>query len=352
MWARYWTGLYCPQISFESNSGVNMKNIVVCGLGNIGQVHVSNLRSLRGCQVKGVFDTWQPVLEQVSGEFSVRPYHSWTSLIEDSEVDAVVIATPAVSHRELCCTALAAGKHVFVEKPLANTLEDSIAIAEAEAKSPRLVVQVGFCERFNVGYLEAKRAIEQGSLGTIRAIQSSRLAPYEYSDPTWELGVYDTAAHNIDLILWMKGKYPRSVLARGCRVYEDSDLQHFCTTVLTFEDGSLAVDSIGWVRKEQHPLAECAESQMFIQGSLGSFRVDHTSRPAWFMDNQLFKAVDTVILGGPEYYGCLKLQLDHFLGAISGEVPPAATAREALEAERVVLAAVESLRTGQEVTLS
>jgi predicted dehydrogenase len=90
---------------------------------------------------------------------------------------------------------------------------------------------------------------------------------------------------------------------------------------------------------------------MFIQGSLGSFRVDHSARPASFLNDQRFRALDTVILGGPEYYGCLKLQLDHFLGAIGGELLPRATAREAFEAEKVVLAAVESLQKGQEVEL-
>jgi predicted dehydrogenase len=223
-------------------------------------------------------------------------------------------------------------------------LEDSIAILEAEAKVKEQVLQIGFCERFNVAYLEAKRAVQQERLGAIRAIQTSRVAPYQYSDPTWELGVYDTATHNIDLILWMKGNSARSVLARGTRVYEDTDMQHFCTTVITFDDGSIAVDTVAWVRKERHPLSECAESAMFIQGSLGSFRVDHSSRPASFLNDQGFRALDTVILGGPEYYGSLKLQLDHFVGTIGGELPPSPTAREAFEAEKVVLAAVESLK--------
>jgi len=330
---------------------MDMKHIAVVGVGNIGRVHVGNLLSLRGCRVAGIFDTHHGRLEQVSRELSVRPYSSWQNLLEDPRLDAVVIATPAASHRELCSSALAAGKHVFLEKPLANTLEDSIAIVEAQDNAQKQVLQIGFCERFNVAYLEAKRAVEQGKLGAIRVIQTSRAAPYQYSDPSWELGVYDTAAHNIDLILWMKGNSPRSVLARGTRVYEDTDMRHFCTTVIAFDDGAIAVDTIAWVRKERHPLSECSESAMFIQGSLGSFRVDHSSRPASFLNDQRFRALDTVILGGPEYYGCLKLQLDHFLGAIGGELPLMATAREALEAEQVVLAAVESLKKGQEVEL-
>ncbi|MEW5979498.1 MAG: Gfo/Idh/MocA family oxidoreductase [Acidobacteriota bacterium] len=326
-----------------------MKNLAVCGVGNIGKVHVRNLLSLRGCRIAGVFDTQAATLNQVASEYGLPIYPSWRALLEDPTLDGVVIATPAASHRELCCQALAAGKHVFLEKPLASSLTDSLAIVEAAAKAGDRVVQVGFCERFSPAYLEAKSAVEQGRLGALRVVQTSRIAPFHMSDPSWELGVYDTAAHNLDLILWLKGAVPRSVLARGTGVYGSGP--HFCSTWLSFADGSLAVDTIAWLRLEGHPLSECAQAEMLLQGTKGSFRVDHTARPAWCLDDQRFRAVDTVILGGEGYYSCLKLQFDYFLSAISGEVAPKVTAAEALASERVVLAAVESVKTGREVGL-
>jgi predicted dehydrogenase len=327
-----------------------MTNIALCGVGNIGKVHLQNLLSLRGCRVAGIFDRNLIELERLAREFSVHTYGSWEEILQDSTLHAVVIATPASSHRELSCSALAAGKHVFVEKPLAGTLEDAKAIVEAEDRSGR-VVQVGLCERFNVAYLEAKRAVSEGRLGQVRAIQTSRLAPYHLSDPTWELGVLDTATHNFDLILWLMEKSPCTVLARGANVYEDTRIPHVCTTVLSFDGGAMAVDTMAWVREEHHPLSQCAKSTMFIQGNRGSFRVDHSGRPAWVMDEKGFRGIDTVIIGGPEYYGCLKLQFDHFLAAVSGEVAPAVSAKEALRSEVVALAALESLRTGQEVSV-
>jgi len=325
-----------------------MTNIAICGLGNIGRVHLRNLLSVRGCRVTGLFDLNKSNLARAAQESLVQVFQSWEALLESPAVDAVVIATPSSSHRELCCSALSAGKHVFVEKPLAGTLEDSDAIVKAEAAANR-IVQVGLCERFNVAYIEAKRAVRERRLGAIRAIQSSRVAPYAMSDPGWELGVLDTATHNFDLIFWLMEKSPVRVLARGANVYEDDKIHHVCATVLSFEDGAVAFDTITWLREERHPLSYCAQSRMLIQGSTGSFQVDHSGRPAWIMDDQQFRSVDTVILGGPEYYGCLKLQFDHFLGAIAGEVAPAVTARDSLPAERITLAAFESLRTGQEV---
>ena len=81
-------------------------------------------------------------------------------------------------------------------------------------------------------------------MGEVRAIQSSRLAPYEMSDPTWGLGVLDTATHNFDLIVWFMGKSPGAVLARGANVYDDAKIHHVCTTLLSFEKGAMAVDTI------------------------------------------------------------------------------------------------------------
>jgi len=190
----------------------------------------------------------------------------------------------------------------------------------------------------------------EGRLGELRAIQSSRFAPYHLSDPTWELGILDTAAHNLDLILWLTGKFPTKVLARGSNVYDNEATPHACVTLLSFEDGMMAVDYLAWVNEKAHPLSQCARSEMFIQGRLGAFRVDHSWRPSWIMDAKEFRFVDCVVLGGPEYYGCLKRQFDHFLRAIAGEVAPAVTAKEALRAERVVLAAQLSLKTGQEIS--
>lgn len=328
-----------------------MKTIGLIGVGNIGQIHLANLLSLRGCRVAGVCDMDRELLTKVAQQFSVKPYSNVNQLLQESDLDAVLIATPSSTHKQLACDALAAGKHVFIEKPLAETLEDSRAILAATAAS-ELIVQVGFCERFNVAYIEAKRNVVQGRLGSIRSLHTSRVAPLHLGSADWNLGVLDTAVHNFDLILWLTEKSPQSVLAKAVNVYPDQSLNHSCTTLITFEDGSLAADTIAWVREDAHPLAQCAQSQMFIQGDRGALRVDHTSRPAWVMDEDKFCGIDTIILGGLEYYGCLKLQLDHFLAAIDNhQVAPAATVEEALQVEVVALAALESLRTGREISL-
>ncbi|MGH9663486.1 MAG: Gfo/Idh/MocA family protein, partial [Bryobacteraceae bacterium] len=281
----------------------------------------------------------------------IRGYPSYEDLLEDPETAAVVVATPSSSHRTLVIAALEAGKHVFVEKPLAGTLEDAAAIVAAAARAGR-VAQAGFCERFNVNYLEAKRAVSSGALGRIRSIQTSRVAPFSFSDPAWDLGVLDTAVHNFDLTLWLTGKAPVSVLARGVQVYGENRIPHAVTTLLSFADGALATDHIAWLKDDAHPLHQCARSRMMLQGEAGSFSIDLTDRPSALLTAGGYRKLDTIIVGRPDYYGCLKLQFEAFLRSIEDGAKVLAPLEDALLTERVALAARDSLASGKEVRLS
>ena len=318
-----------------------MTGIAIVGLGNIGEVHLRNLASLRGCRVTGY---WDP---QPRSHAGVRAYPSLDELLGDPEVNAVVVATPSSSHATIAMQALEAGKHVFVEKPLASSMADARQLAAAAARHQGRVVQVGFCERFNAQYLEAKRAVTQGLLGDLRVIRTSRVAPLRYCDPSWDLGVLDTAVHNLDLILWLKQTMPIRVLARGA-----STADYFATTILSFEDGSLAVDQITWLRDDHFPLNQCARSSMFLQGSNGYFEVDLTDRPSAIHTSEGYRKIDSVILGAAEYPGCLKLQFEYFLRAIEEGGPVLAPVEDALRTERVAIAALESLRTGREIAIA
>ena len=325
-----------------------MIHIAIAGLGNIGRVHAANLATMRGCRVAGVFDT-NP-LALALGPASARRYEDASEMIADATIDAIVIATPADSHRALAEAALQAGKHVFVEKPLATTLEDAAAIVAA-ARGTTRVAQAGFCERFNPQYMEAKRAVQAGALGRLRSIQTSRVAPFSLGNAGWKLGVLDTAVHNLDLILWLKGSLPARVKSYGTQVYPESDLLHSITTVLEFGDGAIASDHIAWIRDDRHPLHACARSKMMAIGEKGVFEVDLGVRPSSLLTEAAYTQLDTVILGHPDYYSCLRLQLESFLRCIEDGAPVLAPLSDAMAVERVVLAAQQSLETGREVAL-
>jgi predicted dehydrogenase len=323
--------------------------VAVCGVGNIGSMHIESLRSLRGCHVSGVFDIDPGRVAEVAGTNGFRACATFDELLADPDTQAVVLATPAEFHRTGVTAALAAGKHVFVEKPVATTMADARAIAAAARRSP-LVVQVGFCERFNPQYIEARRLVPR--LGRIQAVQSSRMAPLEFSDPSWELGALDTAVHNFDLILWLTGARPLSVTAFGARLYPDLSIPTAITTVIQFEGGMVATDHISWVSLDAHPLRKNARSRMTLFGEQGIFEVDLFSRPSSLLTLNDLSQPDTVILGGPEYYGSLKLQLEAFLRAIETNGPSPVPVEDAVRVEAIALAANESLHTRKTVLIT
>jgi predicted dehydrogenase len=90
---------------------------------------------------------------------------------------------------------------------------------------------------------------------------------------------------------------------------------------------------------------------MVVQGDGGVFEIDLSNRPSSLLSPQGFRAMDTVILGHPEYYGCLKLEFEFFLNSIESGAPVLAPVEDAFEVERVALAALDSLRSGREVKL-
>src|SRR5262249_28041200 len=158
-------------------------------------------------------------------------------------------------------------------------------------------------------------------LGRIQAVHSSRIAPLEFSDPSWELGALDTAVHNFDLILWLTGARPLSVTAFGAHLYPGLSIPTSITTVIQFEGGMIATDLISWVSLDAHPLRKNARSRMTLLGDQGIFEVDLSSRPSTLLTMNDVSQPDTVILGGPEYFGSLKLQLEAFLLAIETAGP-------------------------------
>jgi predicted dehydrogenase len=329
-----------------------MARIAICGVGNIGKVHLGNLRSMRGCEIAGLYDRQGAPLRELAASCGVHAYASADEIFSDDSVDAVVIATPSESHRELTERALGARKHVFVEKPLAGTLEDARAIVEATAKHPHQVVQAGFCERFNPQFMEAKRAAENGLLGQLRCIHSSRIAPYAMGNIAWELGALDTAVHNLDLIMWLLEERPARVFARGVRLYPESEMLHSITMLLEFANGALVTDTITWLSDAAHPLSHCARARMNILGETGSFEIDLSTRPSALLTASEFREIDTVILGGDRYYGCLKLQFEAFLRSIEEGAPVLAPVKDAYRAEQVVLAAQKSLKSGETVEVA
>jgi predicted dehydrogenase len=184
------------------------------GCGYWGPNLVRNFSGLPNCRVKYVVDSSPERRAFVKKTFAgVEPVESNRAVLSDPEVDAVIIATPAASHYRLADEALQAGKHVFVEKPLATKVEEVDAL-ERRAAERGLVVMAGHTFIFNAAVRYVKRMIDDGELGEIRYIYSQRLNLGRIRsdiDALWNF-----APHDISIIqYWLGDPAPVSVHRLG-----------------------------------------------------------------------------------------------------------------------------------------
>lgn len=184
---------------------VNLK-IGVVGCGAIGREHINRLaHKLQNSEVVAVMDVFEEGAKRgaaMVGEHC-RVYTDVVSIVNDSEVDAIVVTTPGFAHKEAVMAAVKAGKPVFCEKPLCTTAADCKEIVDAEIASGKHLVQVGFMRRYDRGYNQVKELLDGGSFGKPLVVKCTHRAISVDDSYSTEMAVTDTAIHEIDCLHWL-----------------------------------------------------------------------------------------------------------------------------------------------------
>lgn len=158
-------------------------NLGVIGSGSRGAFVMTVFQKDPSLRVHAICDVYEPNLERALSTasktqgVSPRAYRNYKQLLSDRDIQAVLIATPEHWHHRMVLDALAAGKDVYVEKPLCQTPEQGVELVEAEAKSKQ-IIQVGMQRRSYDLYLDARRIIADGTLGNVRMVRSWWLNNY------------------------------------------------------------------------------------------------------------------------------------------------------------------------------
>jgi predicted dehydrogenase len=203
--------------------------IGVLGTGHMGQYHVNVAGQLSKADLVGIFDADPSRATQIAEKHSTKTFPTAEELM--NSVQAVVISVPTFLHHEYAKKALSLGKHVLVEKPISETIEQAEELVSL-AKSKNLILQVGHVERFNGAVLELSKIASNPNL-----IESRRLAPYNARIK--DVGVVlDLMIHDIDIILNLVKSPVKSISARGAKVV--SDHEDIASVVIQFENGCIA----------------------------------------------------------------------------------------------------------------
>src|SRR5262245_45837764 len=170
----------------------------------MGRVHARNALGLDRARLVAVASTRAEQAAQAAHELGVRGC-GYAELFAAVDVDAVVLAARSVDHSKHARAVLAAGKHLFLEKPGATTVAGQTAVREAAAAQPELVVQVGYHRRFDARWLEARRLVREGAIGRpllVLGVARDVRTP-EPEDPLPAGGfLVDMAVHDYDVACW------------------------------------------------------------------------------------------------------------------------------------------------------
>jgi predicted dehydrogenase len=190
-----------------------MLKIGVFGTGHLGKFHLNNWKEISGVSLVGFYDPNDQVAEEVSSQYGIPRFEDPVALLQ--AIDAADIVAPTNFHFELCQLAIRNGKHVFVEKPLANTMEEARELVKL-VKESNVKMQVGHVERFNPAYL-ATRNLRLNPM----FIEVHRLA--QFNPRGTEVSVIlDLMIHDIDIILNMVKSEVRNISSSGVAVMTDT----------------------------------------------------------------------------------------------------------------------------------
>ena len=319
--------------------------VALIGAGNMGRVHARCWDRLPGAEIVGVLDPREDAARALGS-----PFTDWHTLLAETQPDIVDVCTPTPLHREYVEKAAAAGKAVFVEKPLARTLADCDAMIAA-VQSAGVPAMCGHVVRFFPEYAAAKRLVERGAVGTPAAIRTARMGgfpawsdpPNWYADPAQSGGAaLDLILHDFDWLRWTFGPVSR-VYAKG--LYGQKQYEgrlDYALVTLRFASGAVAHVTGSWA----HPggfrttFEVAGDGGLIEHDSLRSAPLTASLRGGTVSESPLAPLEDP-------YY----LEIAAFVAALESGQPPPVTLQDGREATRIGLAALESIKTGKVVNL-
>jgi len=338
-----------------------MTAIRVClvGAGRAGAVHALNVRHRTAdAEVVAVVDGDVARAAELAAQTGGEGFATLAEAVAAARPDAVVIATPTHTHRDIAVEAFTAGLHVFCEKPMALTAaecDDMIAAAEAAGR----VLQIGYVRRFQPEFQEAKARIEAGTIGDVMLVKSLTRGPG--LPPAW---AHDLAlsngmlaevnSHCFDSVRWLAGSditrvYAEVANRKGERLgVQAEDFYDNAVVSLRFANDALgAIDGVC-------PAEYGYDARMEVVGTAGVITLgDVNGMP-------LITAVDRAQGGSrpvhktwPERFSWgYVYEINGFVDAVREQAPPAVTGLDGKRAVEAVVAANRSWQTGLPVELA
>lgn len=330
-----------------------MIGLAVIGCGRIGRMHATNVAQHPRARLICVYDVAPEVAQGIASELSVKAAASLEDVLSDRNVDAVLVASSTATHIPLISAAVKAGKAVFCEKPIDLELEPALTCwREIAAYQP--VVMVGFNRRFDASFRALRERLHAGEIGKLEiAVITSRdpaPPPAEYIKSSGGL-FRDMSIHDFDMARWLAGDIVE-VHAVGANLVDPifAQFRDIDTSAVSLRAASGALIQINNSRRCCYGYDQRIEA-FGSKGMLQAGNQRATSLEAWNAQHTAAKdvVVDFFI---QRYRQAYVAEIDCFIAALENDRPVSPGFGDGVAAQRIAMAAQESVQTGSAVRLT
>lgn len=248
----------------------------VIGLGWFGEHHVDTLKQLPAVNLVAVCTRRENRLSEMAEKYNIlKKYTNYHDLLADKDIDMVTIVTHVKDHLKPTIDALRAGKHVFLEKPMADSVEDCDKIL-AEVEKTDKSFMVGHVCRFDTAYALAKEEIEAGNIGKIISMHARRnLAKWITESSLDKISaLFGDGIHDIDLMFWYTGAKPKSVYAQTMNTRPEFRYDDIGWALFRLDNDAFAVIENVWCLPDNVPFA--IDARMEVIGTKGTIYIDNS----------------------------------------------------------------------------
>ncbi|HPM08644.1 MAG TPA: Gfo/Idh/MocA family oxidoreductase [Candidatus Pacearchaeota archaeon] len=311
-------------------------NVAVIGTGNMGKNHVRIFSQLKSVDLVAICDINPKTKKEISNLYKCNGYLDYKEMLAKEKIDAVSIAVPTKSHKEIAIYCFKKNINTLLEKPIAHTTQEANEILEI-ANQSKAKFTVGHIERFNPAVLELSKLIKNGKLGKVLSINTKRLGPYVPKKRDTGV-ILDIAVHDIDIINFLMNALPKEIYANGGNLI-NNNLEDYADIFLKY-DGFSAYVQVNWI----NPLKI---RELAVTGTKGFAKLNYITQELEFYKRSKKKIVANKtaepIIVKVKKQEPLKFELEYFVSMVLKNKKNMITGIEARDALDITVKALNKI---------
>lgn len=333
-----------------------MENIKIgiIGAGRIGKMHAENISNFSNVTIKSISDIYIDHLKDWAAELGIENVvNDYGEIINDDEIEAIFVCSPTNTHAEIIVAAAKKGKHIFCEKPISFSLEETTEVLKVVDEN-KVKFQVGFNRRFDRNFAKIQQSVKEGVIGEPHIIKITSRdpapPPKEYLEASGGL-FFDMSIHDFDMARYLANSEVKEVYATGANLVADyiKEIGDIDTALITLKFANGALGVIDNSRQAVYGYDQRVE----VFGEKGNLTCENDQPTTVELSNENGIHTDSLKHFFLERYEEAYLfETKSFIKAVQEDLPLICDGNDGLQAELIARAAKQSYLEGKPVLIN